>query len=126
MAMLVMDKQDYIRKAKNILGQIIYRSIPYDPTNKCKEKLTKNPEGIKKGVRHVLPSLWPPKNTKKDTHLRPLVSSRDSVTHEIPKKIEGILQFLSRQATALHTEHTILCRTCQGYKTRTKDMLDFL
>ena len=37
--MVVMDKGDYIRKAKELLRQPTYKSIPTDPTNKYKYKL---------------------------------------------------------------------------------------
>ena len=36
MAMVVMDKQDYMEKAKNLLEHPTYRSFPADPTSKHK------------------------------------------------------------------------------------------
>ena len=38
-AMLVMDKKDYIDMATNLLAQPTYRTINRDPTNKLKGKL---------------------------------------------------------------------------------------
>ena len=38
-AMVVMDRQDYINKPNNLLAQVAYRPIPRDPTNKIKAKL---------------------------------------------------------------------------------------
>ena len=38
-AMVVMDRQDYINKSNNLLAQPAYRPIPRDPTNKIKAKL---------------------------------------------------------------------------------------
>ena len=38
-AMVVMDRQDYINKSNNLLAQPAYRPIPKDPTNKIKAKL---------------------------------------------------------------------------------------
>ena len=38
-AMVVMDKKDYIDKATNLLAQPTYRNINRDPTNKPKAKL---------------------------------------------------------------------------------------
>ena len=35
-AMVVMDKQDYINKAEALLAQWAYKTIPRDPTNKIK------------------------------------------------------------------------------------------
>ena len=37
--MVIMDRQDYINKANNLLNQNTYRSIPRDPTNAIKNKL---------------------------------------------------------------------------------------
>ena len=37
--MVVMDRQEYIDKAGNLLDQPTYRHIPKDPTNKIKTKL---------------------------------------------------------------------------------------
>ena len=37
--MVIMDRQDYINKANNLLNQNTYRSIPGDPTNSIKNKL---------------------------------------------------------------------------------------
>ena len=38
-AMVIMDRQDYISKANTLLSQNTYRSIPWDPTNSIKNKL---------------------------------------------------------------------------------------
>ena len=38
-AMVIMDRQDYISKSNNLLNQPIYRAIPQDPTNTIKNKL---------------------------------------------------------------------------------------
>ena len=37
--MVIMDRQDYINKAINLLNQNIYMSIHRDPTNSIKNKL---------------------------------------------------------------------------------------
>ena len=52
-AMMVLDKQDYMDKAKNLLQQPTYRSFPVYPTNKYKAKLINILKRIKKD--HVLP-----------------------------------------------------------------------
>ena len=39
LAMIVMDRQDYINKSNNLLAQPVYRPILRDPTNKIKVKL---------------------------------------------------------------------------------------
>ena len=38
-AIVIMDRQDYINKANSLLNQNTYRSIPWDPTNTIKNKL---------------------------------------------------------------------------------------
>ena len=38
-AMVIMDRQNYINKANSLLNQNTYRSIPRDPTNTIKNKL---------------------------------------------------------------------------------------
>ena len=37
--MVVMDKQDYINEAEELLAQPAYRTIPKDPTNKIRAQL---------------------------------------------------------------------------------------
>ena len=38
-AMVIMDRQDYISKANNLLSQNTYKTIKWDPTNTIKYKL---------------------------------------------------------------------------------------
>ena len=38
-AMVIMDRQDYINKSKHLLNQPTYSAIPQDPTNTIKNKL---------------------------------------------------------------------------------------
>ena len=38
-AMVIMDRQDCVNKANNLLNQPTYRAIPQDPTNTIKNKL---------------------------------------------------------------------------------------
>ena len=38
-AMVIMDRQDYVNKSNQLSSQPAYRSIPRDPTNKIKTKL---------------------------------------------------------------------------------------
>ena len=38
-AMVVMDRKDYITKVSNLIAQPAYRTINRDPTNKLKDKL---------------------------------------------------------------------------------------
>ena len=46
-AMVVMDKQDYINKANQLLNQNTYKVISKDPTNTIKNKLINILKGIK-------------------------------------------------------------------------------
>ena len=86
-AMVIMDRQDYINKANHLLNQSTYRSIAKDPTNSIKNKLinilkrVKNQTGLD---GNTYKSLYPtgcvqdpkiPKIHKPDTPLRPIVSS---------------------------------------------------
>ena len=47
-AMVVMDKQEYINKAEELLAQPAYGSLPRDPTNKIKAQLIAKLGGIKR------------------------------------------------------------------------------
>ena len=38
-AVVIMDRQDYINKSNNLLNQPTYRAIPHNPTNTIKNKL---------------------------------------------------------------------------------------
>ena len=50
-AMVIMDRQDYINKANHILNQSIYRSIAKDPTSSIKNKLINILKRVKKSNR---------------------------------------------------------------------------
>ena len=104
--MVIMDRQDYINKAKSLLNQNTYRSIPRDPTNTIKNKLinilkrVKNQTGLDSSTYK---SMYPtgcvppkfygfPKIHKPDTPLRPIVSSCGSVTYGVAKELAKILK----------------------------------
>ena len=61
-AIVVVDRQDYINKSNNLLAQPAYRPIPRDPTNKIKAKLVtilkkvKNQTGL---VINTYKSMYP-------------------------------------------------------------------
>ena len=50
-AMVVIDKEDYIHKAKELLGQPAYRKLDKDPTNRIKAKPIRKLRTIKKETR---------------------------------------------------------------------------
>ena len=88
-AMVIMDRQDYINKANTLLNQNTYRSIPWDPTNTIKNKLINILKWVKSQTglsNQTYKSMYPtgcvppkfyglPKIHKPDTSLRPVVSS---------------------------------------------------
>ena len=104
--MVIMDRQDYINKAKHLLNQPTYRAIPWDPTNTIKNKLINILERVKNqtGLDNVTyKSMYPtgcvppkfcglPKIHKPDTPLRPTVSSCGSLTYGVAKKLTKILK----------------------------------
>ena len=98
-AMVVMDRQDYINKANLLLNQNTYKVISKDPSNTIKNKLINILKTIKtkSGLgTNIYKSMYPtgcvppkfyglPKIHKPDTPLRPIVSSCGSVTYGWPK-----------------------------------------
>ena len=105
-AMVVMDKQDYINKANQLLNQNTYKVISKDPTNTIKNKLINILKGIKTKTglgSNTYKSMYPtgcvppkfyglPKIHKPDTPLRPIVSSCGSVTYGVAKELAKILK----------------------------------
>ena len=100
-AMVVSDKEDYIKKARDLLFQPAYKELPRDPTNKIKAQLITKLRRIKKDSKLdkgmykamyptgcVLPKFYGlPKIHKTGNPLRPIVSSRDSVTYGVVKSL---------------------------------------
>ena len=116
-AMIIMDRQEYINKPNQLLNQNTYRSIVKDPTSLIKNKLI----NILKRVRNqteldsnTYKSMYPtgcvppkfyglPKIHKPDTPLRPIVSSCGSVTYGVAKVLA---KYLSHWLASLHTTLT--------------------
>ena len=104
--MVVMDRQDYINKANQLLNQNSYKVISKDPTNTIKNKLINILKNIKtkSGLgTNIYKSMYPtgcvppkffglPKIHKPDTPLRPIVSSCGSVTYGVAKELAKILK----------------------------------
>ena len=104
--MVIMDRQDYINKAKHLLNQPMYGAVPQDPTNTINNKLINILKRVKnqKGLDNVTyKSMYPtgcvppkfyglPKIHKLDTPLRPIVSSCGSVTYGVAKELTKILK----------------------------------
>ena len=105
-AMVVMDKKDYINKSNQLLNQNTYKVISKDPTNTIKNKLINILKGIKTKTglgSNTYKSMYPtgcvppkfyglPKIHKPDTPLRPIVSSCGSVTYGVAKELAKILK----------------------------------
>ena len=100
-AMVVMDKQDYINKANQLLNQNTYKVISKDPTTTIKNKLINILRVIKTKTglgSYSYKAMYPtgcvppkfyglPKIYKPDTPLRPIVSSCGSVTYGVAKEL---------------------------------------
>ena len=109
--MVVMDREDYIKKAEGLLGQPAYKPIPTDPTTKYKNnsisllKTIKTEGGINDVIyRKALPhrGRFPqvyglPKVQKEGMPLRPIVYSIGAVTYEASKDLSRILKPLGRK-----------------------------
>ena len=105
-AMIVMDKQDYINKANQLLNQNTYKVISKDPTTTIKNKLINILKVIKTKTglgSYSYKAMYPtgcvppkfyglPKIHKPDTPLRPIVSSCGSVTYGVAKELAKILK----------------------------------
>ena len=104
--MVVMDKEEYVSKAQELLAQPAYRSIPSDPTNKIKAQLITKLRRIKKENNldeGTYKAMYPtscippkfyelPKIHKTGNPIRPIVSSRESVTYGVAKVLSKLLK----------------------------------
>ena len=100
-AMVIMERQEYISKANNLLSQNTYRSIAWDPTNTIKNKLINILKWVKSQTglnNQTYKAMYPtgcvppkfyglPKIHKLDTPLRSIVSSCGSVTYGWQKNL---------------------------------------
>ena len=105
-ALVVMKKEDYIKKSEEILNTSTYKKIAEDPTSKQKTKLISILKSIKTegGLKEeeyrkmyltgaVSPKYYGlPKIHKQGIPLRPIVSSTGTVTHNTAKELAKILK----------------------------------
>ena len=105
-ALVVMDKEEYISKVQELLSQPAYKGIPKDPTNKIKGqpitklrriKMDSNlDDGMYKAMYPtgcVLPTFYGlPKIHKTGNPLWPTVSSRGSVMYGVVKVLSKVLK----------------------------------
>ena len=107
--LVVLDKEVYIEKAEELLKDKTYNTIPTDPTNKPKNKLIQILKKIKEegGMSEAtykkvyptgagIPKFYGlSKIHKAGVPLRPIVSSRGSVSYNIAKELAKILKPLA-------------------------------
>ena len=111
--LVVMDKEEYISKAQELLKEETYRILPEDPPSKQKNKLIQLLKKIKTegGINEEnYKKMYPtgagitkfyglPKVHKAGVPLRPIVSSRGSVTYNTSKELARILKPLAGRST---------------------------
>ena len=106
-ALVIIDKTDYIKKAKELLQDTsTYRTIQGDPMSRLKNKLINILKKVKaeSGMQdNTYRSMYPtgasppkfyglPKIQKKNIPLRPIVSSIDSVSYGVAKELAKIIK----------------------------------
>ena len=105
-SLVVMNNEEYVKKAEELLNTDIYRTIPNDSTNKYKNKLINLLKTIKAegGISDaVYKRLYPtgagapifyglPKIHKEGMPLRPIVSSIGAASYETSKELARILK----------------------------------
>ena len=106
-AIVILDKEDYLKKAKALLeDQGTYKAFKTDPASKMKSKIINLLKNIKTegGIDDILyKKLYPtgavtpkfyglPKIHKSGIPLRPIVSSRGSISYEVAKELARILK----------------------------------
>ena len=118
-SLVVLDKEDYILKAEELLQQPNYKILATDPTTKHKNKLISLLKSIKAegGINdNLYNKLYPtgasspkfyglPKVHKEGIPLRPIVSSIGSVSYETAKELSRILKPLVGKTT-YHMKNT--------------------
>ena len=122
-ALVVLDQEDYVKKAEELLSQTTYNKINNDPTTKHKNRLINLLKTIKSegGITEALyRKLYPteagvpkfyglPKIHKKETPLRPIVSSIGSVSYATSKELTRILKpLVGRSPYHVHRNQDLL------------------
>ena len=111
--LVVMDREEYINKAEDLLKEDTYRIISEDPTKKQKSKLIQLLKKIKteggineESYRKMYPTgagtpkfYGLPKVHKAGVQLRPIVSSKGSVTYNTSKELAKIFKPLAGRST---------------------------
>ena len=111
--LVVMDRDEYIKKAEELLKEDTYKIMAEDPTNKQKNKLIQLLKKIKAegGINEeCYRKMYPtgagtskfyglPKVHKAGVPLRPIVSSRGSVSYNTSKELARILKPMAGRST---------------------------
>ena len=136
-SLVVLDKEDYIHKAEELLQQPNYKTLTSDPTTKHKNKLVALLKSIKAegGMNDSLyKKLYPtgasspkfyglPKVHKEGIPLRPIVSSIGSVSYETAKELSRLLKPLVGKTTQ-HVKNTKdFIESIQDIKLKTDECL---
>ena len=136
-SIVVIDKEEYIRKAEELLRQPTYKTIPTDPTNKYKNKLIillrniKTEGGIDEVTyRRLYPiGASPPKFYvlqkvhKSGMPLRPIVSRIGSVTYETSKELSRILKPLVGRSHHQIQNNREFIQQLEDIKLRSDDLI---
>ena len=119
-AIVIMDKEDYQVKAKALLeDQGTYKALKTDPTGRLKSKMINLLKKIMSegGIDDILyKKLYPtgvvtpkfyglPKIHKDGVPLRPIVSSRGSISYEVAKELARILKPLVGSSPPSYQKH---------------------
>ena len=122
--MVIMDQQDYTNKAQALLQDTnTYKVLPKDPTPNSKTNsfpfsrtLNKQEASPPKNINNFTPPVQSPpkfyglpKIHKTGTPLRPIVSSRGSITYGVAKELSHIIKCLVGQSPhhLKNTQHFI-------------------
>ena len=131
-AIVIMDKEDYQQKAKALLeDQGTYKALKTDPTGRLKSKMINLLKKIKTegGIDDIIyKKLYPtgavtpkfyglPKIHKDGIPLRPIVSSRGSISYEVAKELARILKPLVGSSPPPYQKHRGLHPTNPRSKT---------
>ena len=133
--MVIMDRQDYISKANNLLSQNTYKTIQQDPTNSIKKKLITILKGLK--VKQALATKLTKLCTPQDVSPKVLWPPQDPQARYTTKAhcIQLWISYLwggqracqnpqtpSRQVPPPHKQHPGLCRPGQTHHSSTRGM----
>ena len=128
-AMVIMDQEDYTNKALGLLQDTnTYKVLPKNPTSQLINKLISLFKGYQthrrpqhQQIQTTIPHQWsPPKFYglpqihKTGTPLRPIVSSRGSITYGIVKELAHIFKPLVGQSPHHLEKHTALHPAAPG------------